>query len=263
MQRRLFFVYGVFCHFLFLVTSTYMVGFVGNLLVPKSIDSEPSSVTTALSLDLALILLFALQHSVMARPWFKQIWTRVVPEPIERSTYVLASCLVLVLLMWQWRALDALVWDVTAPVLRGLLWALFAAGWLLVPAVSFMISHSDLFGIRQVWLHLRGKPYRSLPFRTPMLYTRIRHPLYVGWAIAFLATPTMTVGHLVFALSLIGYILIAVQFEERDLVNQFGTTYREYQQRVPMFFPKLAQGNSPDREEVGTALPVASENLVA
>lgn len=259
MQRRMFFAYGVFCHVLFLFTYTYMAGFVGNLLVPKSIDSGPSSVTTALAIDLALILLFGLQHSVMARPWFKQIWSRVVPTPIERSTYVLASCVVIVLLMWQWRALDAPVWDVTTPVLRSLFWALFAAGWLLVPAVSLMISHWDLFGIRQVWLHLRGKPYHPLPFRTPLLYSRIRHPLYVGWATAFLATPTMTVGHLFFALSHIGYMLIAVRFEERDLVDHFGTTYREYQQRVPMFFPKLSPGITPDGKGAGAALPVARE----
>lgn len=154
----------------------------------------------------------------MARPWFKRQWTKIVPQAIERSTYVLASCLVTGLLIWQWRSLDAVVWHVEQPLGRALLWGLFAAGWLLVPAVTLMISHFDLFGTRQVWLHLREQAYTDLPFRTPSLYSRMRHPLYVGWTIAFWATPTMTLAHLLFAAGLTLYMAVAVLFEERDLV---------------------------------------------
>jgi protein-S-isoprenylcysteine O-methyltransferase Ste14 len=181
---------------------------------------------------------FGLQHSVMARPWFKRAWTRIVPEPIERSTYVLVSCAVLGLLMWQWRSLDSVVWNVENPIGRGVVWALFAAGWLTVPLVSLMINHFDLFGTRQVWLYLLGRPYSSLPFRTPLLYNRIRHPLYVGFALAFWATPTMTAGHLLFAGVLTGYMILAAHLEERDLVEYFGDKYRDYSRRVPMFVPR-------------------------
>ena len=173
MRRWSFFVYGVFCHLLFLATYAYMAGFVGNLWVPKSLDSAPANGLFAAGIDVMLIGLFGLQHSIMARPWFKRIWTRLVPQPIERSTYVLISCVAVFLLMWQWRGLDAIIWNVEHPVGRGLLWALFAAGWLMVPAVSLMINHFDLFGTRQVWLYLRGRPYVSLPFRTPLLYNRM------------------------------------------------------------------------------------------
>jgi methanethiol S-methyltransferase len=239
MRRWSFFVYGVFCHLLFLATYAWMAGFVGNLLVPKSIDSSPTDGVSAVGIDLMLLALFGLQHSIMARPGFKRVWTRLVPQPIERSTYVFVSCLVCFLLMWQWRAIDGLVWDVRQPLARGLLWALFAAGWLMVPAVSFMISHFDLFGTRQVWLYLRGRPYTALPFRTPLLYDRVRHPLYIGWALAFWATPTMTLGHLLFAGTLTLYMVIAAQIEERDLMDYFGDHYRKYRRRVPMFVPRI------------------------
>jgi methanethiol S-methyltransferase len=239
MRRWTYFVYGVCCHVLFLATFAYMAGFVGNLLVPKSIDSAPANLLSAMSINLLLIALFGLQHSIMARPWFKHYWTRLVPQPIERSTYVLLSCVVTFFLMWQWRGLDAIIWDVQHPVGRGLLWGLFAAGWLSVPVVSLMINHFDLFGTRQVWLYLHGRPYTALPFRTPMLYGRVRHPLYLGWALAFWATPTMTLGHLLLAGALTLYMAVAVCFEERDLVGHFGGTYRDYQRRVPMFVPRL------------------------
>src|SRR5262245_6997647 len=241
MRRWSFFVYGVFCHLLFLATFAYMAGFVGNFLVPKSIDSAPADVPSAVGIDLLLIALFGLQHSIMARPWFKRIWTRLVPAPIERSTYSLISCVVTFFLMWQWRGLDAVIWDVQHPLGRGLLWGLFAAGWLLVPTVSLMISHFDLFGTRQVWLYLRGRPYTSLPFRTPLLYNRIRHPLYIGWALAFWATPTMTLGHLLFAGTLTLYMVVAARVEERDLMDYFGDHYRAYQRRVPMFVPRIGE----------------------
>ena len=167
MRRWSFVVYGVCCHLLFLATFAYMAGFVGNFLVPKSIDSDPANGLGAAGFDVLLIGLFGLQHSIMARPWFKRIWTRLVPHPIERSTYCLISCVVTVFLMWQWRGLDDIIWNAQHPAARGLLWGLFAAGWLLVFLVSLMIDHFDLFGTRQVWLYLRGRPYTSLPFRTP------------------------------------------------------------------------------------------------
>ena len=245
MRRWSFFVYGVFCHLLFLATFAYLAGFVGNLWVSKSLDSAPANGLFAVGVDVLLIGLFGLQHSIMARPWFKRIWTRLVPQPIERSTYVLISCVAVFLLMWQWRGLDAIIWNVQHPVGRGLLWALFAAGWLMVPAVSLMINHFDLFGTRQVWLYLRGRPYTALPFRTPLLYNRMRHPLYVGWAVAFWATPTMTLGHLLFAGAMTLYVVVAARIEERDLVDHYGDTYRAYQRRVPAYVPRFGKGDEP------------------
>jgi methanethiol S-methyltransferase len=243
MRRWSFFVYGVCSHLLFLATFAYMAGFVGNMLVPKSIDSNPTDRLWAVGIDLMLICLFGLQHSIMARPWFKVCWRRLVPQEIERSTYVVVSCMLTVLLMWQWRGLSTSIWDVNEPVARGLLWGLLGTGWLLVPAVTLMINHFDLLGTRQVWLYLRGRPYTALPFRTPLLYNRMRHPLYVGWAVAFWATPTMTLGHLLFAATLTLYMAIAVGIEERDLVSHFGAAYRAYQQRVPMFIPRFSGGD--------------------
>jgi protein-S-isoprenylcysteine O-methyltransferase Ste14 len=241
-----FFVYGVACHLFFLVTYAYMAGFVGNFGVPKSIDSETSMPWAwAVTIDLILVAAFGLQHSVMARPAFKRHWTRLVPQPIERSTYVLASCIVTGLLMWQWRAVDVVVWDVQHPVGRTLLWSLFAFGWLMVPTVSLFINHFDLFGTRQVWLYLRGREYTSLPFRTPLLYAYVRHPLYVGWALAFWTTPTMTISHLLFAAPLTLYMVLASRIEERDLVAHFGRQYEAYRETVGAFVPRLARKAAP------------------
>jgi len=241
MQRHLFFVYGIFCHGLFLVVFAYMAGFVGNFLVPKTIDScSWGSTSEAVLIDLSLLLLFAVQHSVMARPAFKRIWTSIVPKPIERSTYMLAANVVTILLMWQWRAIDITVWDVQQPIARAAIWGLFAVGWLLVPFVTLLIDHFDLCGTRQVWLHMRGREYESLPFRVPLLYKLVRHPLYIGWTIAFWATPTMTVGHLLFAGVLTVYMGLAAVVEERDLIAHFGRQYEDYRRRVPMFVPKLS-----------------------
>ena len=245
MKRWIFYIYGVTCHLLFFATFAYLLGFVGNVLVPKSIDSSPTgSVATAVAIDLLLIGAFALQHSVMARPAFKRTWTRIFPQPIERSTYVLTSCIVTALLIWRWQAIDVIIWDVQPPVARLLLWGLFATGWLLIPVVSLMIDHFELFGTRQVWLFLRGREYTHVPFRTPMLYNRIRHPLYLGWATAFWATPTMTLGHLLFAAALTIYMAVAVCFEERDLVEHFGRQYEDYRRRVPMIWPRFAGSRS-------------------
>jgi protein-S-isoprenylcysteine O-methyltransferase Ste14 len=252
MKRCAFFLYGVLGHLSFLAVFAYLAGFIGNLIVPKSIDSPAStlSVSTALGINFLLILAFGLQHSIMARPSFKRVWTKLVPQPIERSTYVFASCLVTLLLIWQWQGVDMVIWNVTSPVGRAVLWGLFALGWLLVPAVSLMIDHFDLFGTRQVWLHLRESEYTSRPFRTPMLYGHVRHPLYVGWAIAFWATPTMTVGHALFAGAMCLYMVVAVYFEERNLVDHFGSIYDDYRRRVPMFVPRLASKQRPQAPSV-------------
>ncbi|MGE5138577.1 MAG: methanethiol S-methyltransferase [Rudaea sp.] len=251
MKRMTFFAYGVTGYLLFLATYAWLVAFIGDLLVPRSIDSPATgSVPLKVAIDLGLIALFGLQHSIMARPAFKQVWTRIVPQPIERSTYVFASCAVTMLLMWQWRAVDLVVWDVRQPAGRWLLYGLFAAGVLMVPAVSLMIHHFDLFGTRQVWLYLRGREYTPLPFRTPMLYSRIRHPLYVGWATAFWATPTMTAGHLLLAAGMTAYMLLAVVFEERDLIAHFGRQYEEYRRRVPMFVPWRGAARPADGERL-------------
>jgi protein-S-isoprenylcysteine O-methyltransferase Ste14 len=215
-------------------------GFVGNLFVPRTIDSgAEGSLGAAIVINSLLIAAFGLQHSIMARPAFKRVWTKIIPQPIERSTYVLLSCVVTIVLMWQWRGLDVLVWNVQFPLLRTAMWSLFAAGWLLVPVVSLLINHFDLFGTRQVWLHLRGREYTSLPFRVPMFYKHVRHPLYIAWAIAFWATPTMTIGHLLFAGLMTGYMGLAALIEERDLIAHFGQQYEAYRGHVPMFFPRM------------------------
>jgi protein-S-isoprenylcysteine O-methyltransferase Ste14 len=243
MKRWLFFAFGAASYVMFFALYAYMAAFVGGFAVAWTIDTPSETpMGMAVAINLSLLALFGLQHSVMARPGFKRVWTRIVPQPIERSVYVLASNAVLALLMWQWRGIDAVVWNIEQPVLRGVAWALFAAGWLLVPTVTYLINHFDLFGMRQVWLHATGREYTSLPFRTPLLYKHVRHPLYLGWAFAFWATPTMTAGHLLFAVVLTGYMMLAAVFEERDLVDHFGDQYVKYRERVPMFVPRLSAG---------------------
>jgi len=245
MKRWAALAYGVACHLLFLAVYAYFCAFTGNLFVSKSIDSATSSALgPALAINLALLLAFGWSHSIMARPAFKRVWTRIVPAPIERSTYVLVSCLMLALLMWQWRAMPAVIWDVQNSLGRGILWALFAVGWLLVPVVSLMIDHFDLFGTRQVWLYFQGREYEPLAFRTPLLYAHVRHPLYIGWGLAFWATPTMTAGHLLFAVVLTLYMGLATLVEERDLIAHFGEQYLHYRQHVPRFFPRLRSRRS-------------------
>jgi protein-S-isoprenylcysteine O-methyltransferase Ste14 len=248
MPRKLFFFYGLACHALFLGVYGWMAAFVGNLsfgLLPTIDGSRDGSLATALAVNALLVAAFGVQHSVMARPRFKQWWARFVPQPIERSTYVLFSCVLMMLLMWQWRPLGGVVWEVTNPAAKWTLHVLFALGWLGVPLVSLFINHFDLFGTRQVWLHLRGRSYEHLPFRTPLAYRVVRHPLYVGWMVAFWATPTMTAAHLLFAVLMTAYILIAIPLEERDLVAHFGQKYVEYRRRVGGLVPRLPSWGEP------------------
>lgn len=242
MKKIFVFTYGVLCYALFFGTFLYAFGFIGNLFVPKSIDSGATVPTwVALLVNAGLLGLFAVQHSVMARPGFKKLLTKIIPTAAERSTYVLLSSLCLILLFSQWQPMGGEIWNVQNAIGKSLLYTLFVFGWLLVLVTTFLINHFDLFGLRQVWLYLRGKEYQPLRFVTPGPYKYVRHPLYVGWLFAFWATPTMTAAHLVFALATTAYILLAIQFEERDLVEAHGETYRNYRRRVPMLIPSVGK----------------------
>jgi protein-S-isoprenylcysteine O-methyltransferase Ste14 len=235
--------YGVVCYVIFFATFLYAIAFVGNISlgsmhVPRSIDVGPSaSLTEALLIDAILLSIFAVQHSVMARAWFKRAWTRIVPQVIERSTYVLFSSLALILLFWQWRPITTTVWSVQSDIAAKLLWVAFAAGWAMVLVATFLISHFELFGLSQVWAFFTRKPIEPMQFRTPLLYKAVRHPLYLGFIIAFWATPHMTGGHAFFAFMCTAYMLVAIQFEERDLTRTFGETYTAYRRNVSMIVP--------------------------
>ena len=250
MGRIAIFVYGVVSYAIFFATFLYAIGFVANIGVPTTLDGPATgSALWALAINVALLTLFALQHSIMARPAFKQWWTRTVPPAAERSTYVLFSSLALALLFWAWQPMGGIIWDVSNPVLRGLLVGLCALGFGIVLVTTFLINHFDLFGLRQVWLHLRGREYTPLAFRTPGLYRYVRHPLYVGWFFAFWATPTMTAAHFLFAMMTTGYILAAIRLEERDLETAHPE-YAAYRESVPMLVPRVrgaAPGETPIR----------------
>ncbi|WP_313674529.1 methanethiol S-methyltransferase [Mycolicibacterium sp.] len=240
MKRHVALGYGAACYLVFLAVFVYSIGFVGDLLVPRSVDrGTTASLTEAIIVNLALLGLFAVQHSLMARPVFKRWWTRFVPPAIERSTYVLLASLVLALLFWQWRTMPTVIWDVSWQPGRVLLWSLFGLGWLTVLVSTFLINHFDLFGLRQVYLRWRGAPYTNLGFRTSLLYRFVRHPIMLGFLVAFWAIPTMSAGHLLFAVATSAYVLVAVRLEERDLMAALGDQYRDYRSRVPMLIPGL------------------------
>jgi methanethiol S-methyltransferase len=240
MKKILFLTYGTISYAIFFATYCYAIGFVTNLVVPTSLDNEPtSSFGFALAVNAGMLLLFALQHSIMARPAFKRWWTKFVPEPIERSTYVLFSSVCLILLLWQWQPMGGVLWSVESEFAALTLTGISIFGFVIVLISTFLINHFDLFGLRQVWLYFIGRPYQHLPFKTPFFYNYVRHPLYLGWLIAFWAAPTMTVAHFLFAALTTGYILVAIRFEERDLVTAFGAEYVQYKENAPMLIPFL------------------------
>ena len=231
--------YGVIAYIAFVCSFVYAVAFVGNLNVPRTIDSGPSApFTEALIIDLLVLGAFAIQHSLMARPGFKAVWTRIVPRSVERSTYVLLSSLLLGLICWQWRPIPATVWDVSgSPIAAGLLRGLFWLGWVILFLATFMVNHFDLFGLRQVFLRLRGLEYSPPKFTQRALYKLVRHPIMLGFVISFWAAPRMSVGHLIFSIATTGYILIGIALEERDLMHAHGEQYGAYRARVPMLLP--------------------------
>ena len=241
--RVAFLAWGAACYAAFFACFLYAIAFIGDFgIVPKTIDSgEPGPLGLALAVDLGLLSLFALQHSGMARPGFKRLWTKIVPEPAERPTYVLLSSLLLVLLFALWQPIGGTVWEATSPAGATLVRALYFAGWGMLLYATALIDHFDLFGLRQAWLGFRGRPYTSHPFKTPGLYKHMRHPLYVAWAIIFWATPVMSVGHLLFAVVTTAYMVVAVLLEERDLVGHFGDAYRRYQESTPRYFPRFGR----------------------
>ena len=240
-KRTLTLGYGVLVYLLFFAVFNYTIMFIGNIWVSPSLDSTGSGdLGLALLIDTGLLTAFALQHSIMARPAFKRAWTKIVPTPVERSTYVLASTLLLGAIVWFWQPLGGVLWQVTNPVAVGLLYGLFAIGWGILFLASFQINHFDLFGLRQVSRYFRGRSYTHLAFKTPWLYRYMRHPLYVGLMIGLWAAPTMTVAHLVFALLCTGYIFVGARLEEKDLENALPE-YRQYQRDVPMFVPAIGR----------------------
>ncbi|HEX9875208.1 MAG TPA: NnrU family protein [Gammaproteobacteria bacterium] len=239
MGRILAFVYGSAVYVLMFLTFLYLFAFLANILVPKTIDSgTATSFAVAFAINAGLIILFGVPHSLMARPAFKHRWIRIVPKAIERSTYVLVSTLLLILLFWQWRPMNGIVWQADAAWAQAILWGLYVLGIVLLFASTFVINHFDLFGLRQITLNLLNRPYTPLDFKVTFFYKYVRHPLYVGWFLIFWATPQMSVGHVLFAIGMSSYILVAIRFEERDLVTFHGQDYVNYQRKVPMLIPR-------------------------
>jgi protein-S-isoprenylcysteine O-methyltransferase Ste14 len=243
MTRALYLVVGVACYLIFFATFLYLVAFVGNLpFAPLTVDrGSEIALPAALAIDVALIVLFGVQHSVMARQGFKRAWTRIVPLPLERSMYVLAASLCLLVLALLWKPIPGWVWTIETPVVRSMMWGLFGLGWVIVLISTFLINHFELFGLSQIWSHARGADMVEPRFRTPLFYRAVRHPIYAGFILAFWATPAMSWGHLLLAGGFSAYILIAIRLEERDLVALYGGTYEEYRTRVGMLVPRLAR----------------------
>jgi methanethiol S-methyltransferase len=245
MAKGISVVYAVAAYLLFLATFLYAIGFVGDVLVPKTLDSGVAgALTIALVVDAILLSIFAVQHSVMARPWFKQAWTKVVPKHVERTTYVLVASLCLILLYWQWRPLPGVVWDVRSATGRDVLLGLFALGWLMVLVCTFLIDHWELFGLRQVFAYASRKEFAGAEFKEPLFYKWCRHPMMLGFLFAFWAAPRMTQGHLLFAIATTGYILLAIQFEEHDLITAHGEKYKHYRGRTSMLLPMMRKSKN-------------------
>jgi protein-S-isoprenylcysteine O-methyltransferase Ste14 len=237
MNRLFSLIYGVLMYAVFLATFSYAVCFVGGFVVPKTIDSGAESpFFLAVAINALLLGAFAIQHSVMARQGFKRAWTQVVPKHLERSTYVLAASLMLALLLWQWRPIPQIVWELHGPAAT-VLSVTFWLGWAILLTSTFLLNHFELFGLKQTWTYLRAGDQTEAKFRTPSLYKVVRHPLYLGFVIAFWSAPRMSLGHLIFSIATTGYILLGIYFEERDLIKTYGQTYRSYRERVPMLVP--------------------------
>ncbi len=242
-------IYGLAAYLVFFAWFLYAVGFMANFVVPKSIDSGPTApLGQALFVDLLLVGLFAVQHSVMARQGFKAWWTRIIPAVVERSTYVLLSSALLFFIFWQWQPLPGVVWSIESRIVSTALWAVFCVGWATVFLSAVIIDHFDLFGLRQVYLYARGKQYTSPVFKVAAFYKYVRHPLLVGFIIAFWATPLMTIGHLLFAIATTAYMRLAIQLEERDLAQVHGGAYEAYRRQVPMLVPRMRAGGCPIRQ---------------
>lgn len=250
MGRWVSLLYGVVCYIAFLASFLYAILFVGDFWGPRTINVGPQAdFTLALTINVILLGLFAIQHSLMARDGFKRLWTKIVPKHLERSTYVLFSSLLLILLYWQWRPMTREIWSIQSEIATLAIWGVFGLGWLLVLMSTFMIDHFDLFGLRQVWSYFRNVEFDPPSFQTPALYRYVRHPIMLGFILGFWATPNMTLGHLLFAVMTTGYIVVGVLLEERDLMNYFGEAYRHYRSRVPMFFPWKPKPYAPEESE--------------
>ena len=246
MSRAAALVFAIACYAIFFATFLYLIVFVGDFtFAAKTVDAGPHAPTVVAAIvDLILISLFGLQHSAMARPAFKRWWTRIVPPQMERSVYVLSASIMLIILFVGWRPIDAIVWNVTNPAFSSILWLLFWAGWLTVLISTFLINHFELFGLQQAWVHVRGRQEQAPQMREPSLYRFVRHPMMLGFFFAFWAAPEMTAGHLLLALGMSAYILVALRYEERDLVGLFGDDYENYRGRVGMLVPKFGRGRS-------------------
>jgi methanethiol S-methyltransferase len=245
MKKLLALLYGVLAYCFFFGTFLYAIGFVGNVVVPRSIDTGATApLGVAVVIDAALLSLFAVQHSIMARQGFKMRWTKVVSWYVERSTFVVAASAVLALLLWQWRTVPGTVWDVRGTALGSVLGVTFWIGWGVLLVSTFLINHFELFGLAQVWAYFQGREFHRPDFRTPALYKMVRHPIYLGFVIAFWSAPVMTVGHLLFSVATTGYIVVGILLEERDLLRAYGEAYRNYRARVPMLIPFLKFGKS-------------------